>query len=74
MDLMDHTRGLRSNENGPSDGAIIGAAQRRLARQKAWIEKIRLLNESGIAPPPDLIPAEAELRIRESDRDLRLRQ
>jgi hypothetical protein len=58
---------LLSNEAGPSDDAIIGAAQRRLDRQKAWAEKIRGLIESGIAPPPDLIPAETELRSRESD-------
>ena len=30
---------LLSNETGPSDDAIVGAAQRRLDRQKAWAEK-----------------------------------
>ena len=58
---------LLSDEAGPSDDAIIGAAQRRLDRQKAWTEKIRALIESGIAPPPDLIPTETELHSRESD-------
>ena len=56
-----------SNEAGPSDDAILGAAQRRLDRQKAWTEKIRGLIESGIAPPPDLIPTDTELQGRESD-------
>ena len=55
------------NETGPSDDAIVEAAQRRLDRQKAWAAKIRILFESGIAPPPDLIPAETELHSRESD-------
>jgi len=58
---------LLSNEAGPSDDVIIGAAQRRLDRQTAWIEKIRVLIESGIAPPPDLIPTGAELYSRQSD-------
>jgi hypothetical protein len=58
---------LVSDQAGPSDDAIVEAAQRRLERQKAWAEKIRVLMESGIAPPPDLIPAETELRSRESD-------
>ena len=56
-----------SDENGPSDDAIIGAARRRLDRQMAWIEKIRVLIESDIAPPPDLIPTGAELYSRQSD-------
>lgn len=56
-----------SNQTGPSDDAIVGAAQRRLDRQKAWTEKIRILIESGIWPSPDLIPADADLRSRESD-------
>ncbi len=58
---------LLPDEAGPSDDAIVGAAQRRLDRQKAWTEKIRVLIESGIAPPPDLIPTETELHSRESD-------
>ena len=58
---------LLSNEAGSSDDAIVAAAQRRLDRQKAWAEKIRVLIESGIAPPPDLIPTDTELRSRESD-------
>jgi hypothetical protein len=58
---------LLSNKAGPSDEAIIEAAQRRLDRQQAWSEKIRKLIESGIAPPPDLIPTETELQSRESD-------
>jgi hypothetical protein len=58
---------LLPDEAGPSDDAIVGAAQRRLDRQKEWTEKIRVLIESGIAPPPDLIPAETELHSRESD-------
>lgn len=58
---------LLSDENGPSDGAIVGAALGRLDRQTAWIEKIRVLIESGIAPPPDLIPTGAELYSRQSD-------
>jgi len=58
---------LLSNEAGPSDDAIVAAAQRRLDRQKAWAEKIRALSDSGIAPPPDLIPADTELHSRESD-------
>ena len=58
---------LLSNEAVPPDDAIVGAAQRRLDRQKAWTEKIRLLIESGIAPPSDLIPTETELHSRESD-------
>jgi hypothetical protein len=56
-----------SDENGPSDDAIVGAAQRRLDRQTAWIEKIRVLIESGIAPPPDLIPTGTELYSRQAD-------
>ena len=58
---------LLADENGPSDDAIVGAAQRRLDRQTAWIEKIRVLIESGIAPPPDLIPTGAELYSRQAD-------
>jgi hypothetical protein len=58
---------LLSDEAGPSDDAIVGAAQRRLDRQKAWTEKIRVLIDSGIAPPSDLIPTETELHSRESD-------
>jgi hypothetical protein len=65
--LDDSLPQLLSNETGPSDDAIVEAAQRRLDRQKAWAEKIRMLIESGIAPPPDLIPTEAELPSRESD-------
>jgi hypothetical protein len=56
-----------SDQTGPSDDAIVGAAERRLDRQKAWAEKIRVLIESGIAPPSDLIPTETELHSRESD-------
>ncbi len=58
---------LPSNGAGLSDDTIVGAAQRRLDRQKAWAEKNRGLIESGIAPPPDLIPNETELHRRESD-------
>jgi hypothetical protein len=58
---------LLSGEAGPSDDAIVEAAQRRLDRQKAWTEKIRTLIESGIPPPSDLIPTETELHSRESD-------
>ena len=58
---------LLADETGPSDDAIVGAAQRRLDRQTAWIEKIRVLIASGIAPPPDLIPMGAELYSRQSD-------
>jgi len=58
---------LLADENGPSDDAIVGAAQRRLDRQTAWIEKLRVLIESGIAPPPDLIPTGAELYSRQAD-------
>ena len=58
---------LLGDENGSSDDAIVGAAQRRLDRQTSWIEKMRVLIESGIAPPPDLIPTEAELHRREAD-------
>jgi hypothetical protein len=58
---------LPTDGAGPSDDAILGAAQRRLDRQTAWIEKIRVLIESGIAPPPDLIPTGAELYSRQSD-------
>jgi hypothetical protein len=58
---------LLSNEAVLPDDAIVGAAQRRLDRQKAWTEKIRILIESGIAPPSDLIPTETELHSRESD-------
>lgn len=58
---------LLAEENGPTDDAIVGAAQRRLDRQTAWIEKIRVLLESGIAPPPDLIPTGAELYSRQAD-------
>jgi hypothetical protein len=58
---------LPTDGAGPSDDAILGAAQRRLDRQTAWIEKIRVLIESGIAPPPDLIPMGAELYSRQSD-------
>ena len=58
---------LLSGETGPSDDAIVGAAQRRLDRQTAWIERMRALIESGIAPPPDLIPTGAELYKRQSD-------
>jgi hypothetical protein len=58
---------LLSDEAGPSDDAIVGAAQRLLDRQKAWAEKIRGLIESGIEPPPDLIPTKTELHSRESD-------
>jgi hypothetical protein len=58
---------LPADGAGPSDDAILGAAQRRLDRQTAWIEKIRVLIESGIAPPPDLIPTGAELYSRQSD-------
>ena len=58
---------LLSDEAGPSDDAIVGAAQRRLDRQQAWTEKIRVLIESGLAPPSDLIPTGLELHSRESD-------
>ena len=58
---------LLSNAAGPSDDAIVAAAQRRLDRQKAWMEKIRALIESGITPPSDLIVTETELHSRESD-------
>ena len=58
---------LPSDGTGPSDDAIAEAAQRLLDREKAWEEKIRILIESGIAPPPDLIPTEAELHRREAD-------
>jgi hypothetical protein len=58
---------LLSSANGPSDDAILAAAQRRLDRQNAWTEKIRVLMESGMAPPSDLIPTEVELLSRESD-------
>jgi hypothetical protein len=58
---------LPTDGAGPSDDAILGAAQRRLDRQTAWIEKIRVLIESGVAPPPDLIPTGAELYSRQSD-------
>jgi hypothetical protein len=58
---------LLSDEAGPSDDAIVGAAQRRLDHQKAWTEKIRVLIESGLAPPSDLIPTGLELHSRESD-------
>jgi hypothetical protein len=58
---------LLPDQPGPSAAAIVVAAQRRLDRQKAWTEKIRVLIESGIAPPPDLIPTETELYSRESD-------
>ena len=47
---------LLSDENGPSDDAVVGAAQRRLDRQTAWIEKIRVLVQRDIAQQPDLIP------------------
>ena len=56
-----------SDEAGPSDDAIVGAAQRRVDREKAWTEKIRMLIESGLAPPSDLIPTGLELHSRESD-------
>jgi hypothetical protein len=65
--ILDAVPPLLSDEAGPSDDAIIGAAQRRLHRQKAWTKKIRGLIESGIAPPTDLIPKETELQSRESD-------
>ena len=58
---------LLSDQTGPSDEAIVEAAQHLLDRQKAWTEKIRVLIASGIAPPPDLIPTETELHSRESD-------
>jgi hypothetical protein len=58
---------LLSDEADPSDEAIIEAAQRRLDRQKAWTDKIRILIDSGLAPPSDLIPTETELHSRESD-------
>jgi len=54
-------------EGAASDDVIVAAAQRRLDRQKAWTGKIRKLTEGGIAPPADMIPAETELQIRESD-------
>ncbi len=54
------------DEAGPSDEVIVAAAQRRVDRQKAWMEKIRMLIESGLAPPPDLIPTGLELHNRES--------
>lgn len=50
-----------------SDDAIVAAAERRLDRQKAWMEKIKTLIENGVIPPPDVIPTEAELHSRESD-------
>src|ERR1700722_14185953 len=56
-----------SDETGPSDDAIVGAAQRRVDREKAWTERIQMLIESGLAPPPDLIPTGLELHSRESD-------
>jgi hypothetical protein len=58
---------LISDTASPTDDAIVAAAERRLDRQKAWIERIRELTESGILPPPDLIPAETELHSRETD-------
>ena len=58
---------LLVNSAGPSEDAIVAAAQRRLDRQQAWMEKIRKLSEGGIAPPPDLVPLETELKNRESD-------
>jgi hypothetical protein len=58
---------LHSDEASPSDDAIVGAAQRRLDRQKAWTEKLRILIESDLAPPSDLIPTATELHSRESD-------
>ena len=58
---------LFADETGPSDDAIVAAAQRRLDRQKAWVEKIRVLTETGIAAPPDMIPTDAELHSREAD-------
>ncbi len=56
-----------ADEAGPSDDAIVEAAQRRVDREKAWTEKIRMLIESGLAPPSDLIPTGLELHSRESD-------
>ena len=58
---------ILSDEVDPSDEAIIQAAQRRLDRQKAWTDKIRILIDNGLAPPSDLIPTETELHSRESD-------
>jgi hypothetical protein len=58
---------LLASTASPSDDAIVAAAQRRLDRLKAWMEKIRELMESGMAPPADLIVTEAELQSRESD-------
>jgi hypothetical protein len=58
---------LLSNAASPSDDEIVAAAQRRLDRQKAWMEKIRALIENGITPPSDLIVTETELHNRESD-------
>ena len=56
-----------SNEAGPSDDEIVAAAQRRLDRLKAWMEKIRELDASGMTPPSDMVVAETELHSRESD-------
>jgi hypothetical protein len=65
--LESATPPILGGEAGPSDEVIVGAAQRRVDRQKAWMEKIRVLIESGLAPPSDLIPTGLELHTRESD-------
>ena len=64
---LEDTKDKAILDIGPSDDAIVEAAQRRLDRHKEWIERIGKLLEIGIPPPPDLIPAETELRSRESD-------
>jgi hypothetical protein len=56
-----------ANPAGPSEDATVAAAQRRLDRQKAWMEKIRELTENGVVPPSDVIATETELHSRESD-------
>jgi hypothetical protein len=68
--ILDEASPVLVNSTSPadsSDDAIVAAAQRRLDRQEAWMEKIRALGEIGVTPPADLIPTAAELRSRESD-------
>jgi hypothetical protein len=52
---------------GPSDDAAIEAAQRRIDRCSAWIERIQKLTDNGIAPSLDLILTPAELQSRQVD-------
>jgi hypothetical protein len=52
---------------GPSDDAAIEAAQRRIDRCNAWIEKIQKLTDGGIAPALDLMLMPAELEGRQTD-------